>query len=151
MAHGLLSVALLGAITHQAASVFYKKSMPLNQPGFVNHFRSVVANRYTQAICVLWVACFVFGGMIYIHYRIDVRIPIEQQAFYKTLGAFELKEHLAVFGLGLLPFYRMAWLESSSHPALLSARKWTTVFLAGSCWYIYLAGHWVNNVRGFGG
>ena len=34
---------------------------------------------------------------------------------------------------------------------LPSARKWITVWLAASCWYAFLAGHVVNNVRGYGG
>ena len=31
-----------------------------------------------------------------------------------------------------------------------SPRKWLTVTLAGMCWAIFLIGHVVNNVRGFG-
>jgi len=29
-------------------------------------------------------------------------------------------------------------------------RKWLTVTMAGMCWFIFLTGHIVNNVRGFG-
>src|SRR6185295_13501338 len=84
--HGLLAVALLGAITHQAMSVL----MPVRQvagadgPGFVTRFRAVQGAGYAAAVCVLWVVTFVFGAWIYTKYRMYVRIPIEQQEFWKT-------------------------------------------------------------------
>jgi hypothetical protein len=37
---------------------------------------------------------FIFGAWIYTKYRIYVRIPIEEQGFWKTQGFFEMKEHL---------------------------------------------------------
>ena len=98
---------------------------------------------------MLWVLAFIFGGWIYTKYRIYVRIPIEQEGLWKTLGAFELKEHLATIGLGLLPFYWYLW-KNARNAAYDSARKWLTVVLAAICWYAFLAGHVVNNVRGFG-
>ena len=147
--HGLLAVGLLGALTHQAMAVAWPLPRGQVPADFVGRFRSVAAPRYANAVCVLWVLCFVLGGWIYAQYRISVRIPIEQQEFFKTLGAFELKEHLAVFGLGLLPFYRYLWRYAESAQDLV-ARKWITVFLGAVCWYTFLAGHVVNNVRGYG-
>ena len=149
IAHGLLSVGLLGALTHQAMAALKNKGHS-NQgsPNIVNRFSAVSAPIYANAVTVLWVLCFILGGWIYSEYRITVRIPIEQQEFFKTLGAFELKEHLAVFGLGLLPYYRYLWRHALSSQEL-NARKWVTVFLTAVCWYTYLAGHIVNNVRGY--
>ena len=145
--HALLAVALLGALTHQAAAVL---SAPrAAEAGFVARFRTVAAPRYAGAVCLLWVLAFVFGGWIYAKYRIYVRIPIEQAGYWKTQGAFELKEHLATIGLGLLPLYRHLWQEARN-AAYASARKWLTVMLAAICWYGFLTGHIVNNVRGFG-
>lgn len=144
--HGLLAVALLGALTHQAAAVLTQEPRTA-QAGFMQRFKTVPAQRYTDAVCLLWVVCFVMGGWIYSEYRISVRIPMEQQEFYKTLGAFELKEHLAVIGLGMLPAYRWFW--HHDHAELRSARRWLTVLLAALAWYTFLAGHVVNNVRGF--
>jgi hypothetical protein len=144
--HGLLAVALLGALTHQAAAVLTRE--PRSVPaGFVQRFRTVPAQRYADAVCLLWVLCFVLGGWIYSEYRLSVRIPMEQQEFYKTLGAFELKEHLAVIGLGMLPAYRWFWRHD--HAPLRPARRWLTLLLAALAWYTFLAGHVVNNVRGF--
>ncbi len=148
MAHALLAVALLGALTHQAAAVLIPPRAGTTG-GFVTRFRSVSGPSYATAVCVLWILAFIFGGWIYAKYRIYVRIPIEQEGFFKTLGAFELKEHLTSIGLGLLPFYWYLW-KHARNAAYASARKWLTVVLAGICWYAFLAGHIVNNVRGFG-
>jgi len=145
--HALLAVALLGALTHQAAAVL--TPLRAGGGGFVTRFRSVSGPTYATAVCVLWVLAFILGGWIYAKYRIYVRIPIEQEGFYKTLGAFELKEHLSSIGLGFLPFYWYLW-KNVRNAAYASARKWLTIVLAAICWYVFLAGHIVNNVRGFG-
>ena len=117
--------------------------------GFVTRFRSVSGPSYAAAVCVLWVLAFIFGAWIYTKYRIYVRIPIEQAGFWKTQGVFELKEHLTSIGLGLLPFYWYLW-KNFRNAAYASARKWLTVVLAAICWFAFLVGHIVNNVRGFG-
>ena len=146
--HALLAVALLGALTHQAAAVLAPARAGA-AGGFVTHFRSVSGPRYAAAVCVLWFLVFIFGAWIYTRYRFHVRILIEQEALFKTLGAFELKEHLTTIGLGLLPVYWHLWMNARN-AAFDSARKWLTVVLAAICWYAFLAGHVVNNVRGFG-
>jgi hypothetical protein len=148
--HALLAVALLGALTHQAMAVL----LPVRQAagaggGFVTRFRAVAGPGYATAVCVLWVLTFLFGGWIYTKYRIYVRIPIEQQGFWKTQGVFELKEHLVTIGLGMLPIYWYLW-KNARVAGYDSARKWLTVVLAAICWYAFLVGHIVNNVRGFG-
>jgi hypothetical protein len=145
--HALLAVALLGALTHQAASVLAPPRAGVGA-GFVTHFRSVSGPRYATAVCVIWVLAFIFGGWIYSRYRIDIRIPFEQQGLWKTQGVFELKEHLVTLGLGLLPIYWYLW-KDARNAAYASARKWLTVVLAAICWYAFLVGHIVNNVRGF--
>ena len=146
--HALLAVALLGALTHQAASVL----APVRQaagPGFVTRFRAVQGAAYATAVCVLWIVAFIFGAWIYTKYRIYIRMPIEEMGFWKTQGFFEMKEHLATIGLGLLPAYWYLW-KNARTPEFDSVRKWLTVTLAGMCWAIFLIGHIVNNVRGFG-
>ena len=146
--HALLAVALLGALTHQAAAVLTTPRARM-EGGFLTHFRSVAGPRYAGAVCVLWVLAFILGGWIYTKYRIYVRIPIEQEGMWKTLGAFELKEHLATIGLGLLPYYWYLW-KNARNVATERARKWLTIVLAVICWYAFLTGHVVNNTRGFG-
>jgi hypothetical protein len=146
--HALLAVALLGALTHQAVAVWAPRRIG-SAPGFVTRFRSVAPGSYAGVVCLLWSLAFIFGAIIYTKYRIYVRIPIEQQGLFKTLGAFELKEHLVTIGLGLLPIYWYLW-KNARNAGFDSSRKWLTIVLAGICWYGFLAGHVLNNVRGFG-
>ncbi|MDB5901960.1 MAG: hypothetical protein JWM26_838 [Betaproteobacteria bacterium] len=151
--HALLAVALLGALTHQAVAVWGPVRLAStpggSAPGFVTRFRSVFAPSYAGVVCLLWVLAFIFGAIIYTKYRIYVRIPIEQQGLFKTLGAFELKEHLVTIGLGLLPIYWYLW-KNARNAVYDSSRKWLTIVLAAICWYGFLTGHVLNNVRGFG-
>jgi hypothetical protein len=144
--HGLLAVALLGALTHQAVAV----AMPVRRAAgnFVDRFRAVPAAGYATAVCVLWVLTFIVGAYIYTKYRIYVRIPIEQYGFWKTSGSFEFKEHVVTIGLGLLPAYWWLWRTRAEEYAL--ARRGVTVLLALIVWYAFLVGHVINNVRGFG-
>jgi hypothetical protein len=147
--HGLLAVALLGALTHQAMAVLMPVRQPAGTPGFVDRFRAVSAASYATAICILWVATFIMGAWIYTKYRIYIRIPIEQAGFWKTQGFFELKEHVASIGLGLLPAYWYFW-KNARDPQYDAPRKWLTVVLAVMIWFSFVVGHVVNNVRGFG-
>jgi hypothetical protein len=147
--HALLAVALLGALTHQAMSVLAPVRQGAAAGGFVTRFRAVQGAGYATAVCVLWIVTFFFGAWIYTKYRMYVRIPIEQQGFWKTQGIFELKEHLASIGLGLLPIYWFFW-KNARNPDYDGARKGITLTLAAFCWFMFLAGHIVNNVRGFG-
>jgi hypothetical protein len=150
--HALLAVALLGALTHQAMSVLAPVrhgAGAVRVGGFVTRFRSVQGAGYAAAVCVLWVVTFIFGAWIYTKYRMYVRIPIEQQGFWKTQGVFELKEHLATIGLGMLPIYWYFW-KNVRNAEYDSVRRWTTVVLAAMVWFMFLVGHIVNNVRGFG-
>jgi hypothetical protein len=147
--HGLLAVTLLGALTHQAAGVLLPVRQVAGGAGFVTRFRAVTGPAYATAVCLLWVLTFIMGAWIYAKYRIYVRIPIEQNGFWKTQGFFELKEHAATIGLGLLPLYWYFW-KNVQNRDYDSARKWLTVVLAFFVWFNFLVGHVVNNVRGFG-
>jgi len=149
IAHALLAVALLGALSHQALSVSMPVRAGAGPAGFVTRFRAVHGASYAAAVCVLWIVTFFFGAWIYTKYRMYVRIPIEQQGYWKTQGVFDLKEHIASIGLGLLPIYWYFW-KNARNPEYDSPRKWLTVTLAAFCWYMFLIGHIVNNVRGFG-
>jgi hypothetical protein len=145
--HGLLAVTLLGALTHQAVAT----AIPVRQAAgnFVDRFRAVPAAGYATAVCVLWIVTFIMGAWIYTKYRIYIRIPIEQAGFWKTQGFFEMKEHVATIGMGLLPAYWYFW-KNARDPQFDGARKGVTVVLASMVWFSFLVGHVVNNVRGFG-
>ncbi len=145
--HGLLAVALLGAVTHQAASVW----MPAPRPagGFIGRFRAVPGAAYVNAIIILYLLTAVMGGIIYATYRIEVRVVIEQLDMWPAHGAFELKEHLAAIGLGLLPAYWCFWRQPLAQEHART-RAILTGMLAFIVWWNFLVGHVLNNIRGFG-
>jgi hypothetical protein len=145
--HGLLAVALLGAITHQALAVW----MPLRSKAgnFVTRFRAVPSTSYVTAIIVLYLSTFVMGAWIYTQYRFTSRLALEQLRFFKTVGVFEMKEHVATIGLILLPAYWAFWRQPLSEDCA-KGRKSVTLLLAVFVWANFLIGHVVNNARGFG-
>jgi hypothetical protein len=145
--HGLLAVALLGAITHQALAVW----MPLRSKAgnFVTRFRAVPSTSYVTAIIVLYLSTFVMGAWIYTQYRFTSRLALEQLRFFKTVGVFEMKEHVATIGLILLPAYWAFWRQPLSEDCA-EGRKSVTLLLAVFVWANFLIGHVVNNARGFG-
>ena len=142
--HGLLAVALLGAITHQAAAVLLPAARPAGS--FVGRFRAVPGPSYVNAIVVLYLVTAVLGGVLYTEYRIGVRTVVEQLGMWPAHGAFELKEHFAAIGLGLLPAYWYYW-RFTGEPR---TRAVLTAFLAVIVWWNFLVGHILNNIRGFG-
>ena len=117
--HGLLAVALLGAITHQALSVVPRRAAagPLS---FVGRFRSVDSGAYATAVVVLFVVTAIGGALLYPQYRLDVRTALEDLQLRAANGVFEIKEHLVAIGLGLLPTY---WLFWKAPPACPSRRR----------------------------
>jgi hypothetical protein len=64
-------------------------------------------------------------------------------------GAFEIKEHLAAIGLGLLPVYWVYWRQPLSQ-GVAATRKYLTWILAFLVWWNFLVGHVLNNIKGFG-
>lgn len=142
--HGLLAVALLGAITHQATSVLLPASRPAGS--FVGRFRAVPGPSYVNAVVVLYLVTAALGGVLYTEYRVSVRTVVEQLGMWPAHGAFELKEHFAAVGLGLLPAYWYYW-RFTGEPRTRAA---LTAFLAVIVWWNFLVGHVLNNIRGFG-
>ena len=145
--HGLLAVALLGAITHQVASVWAPARKPAGT--FVGRFRSVPGVSYSNAIVVLFVLTFMLGAIIYPQYRLEVRVVVEQLGLWWQNGTFELKEHFATVGLALLPAYWCFWRPPLAQEHART-RAMLTAILAFIVWWNFLAGHVLNNIRGFG-
>ena len=145
--HGLLAVALLGAITHQAVAVW----LPVRAKAgsFVTRFRAVPSTSYVTAIIVLYLVTFVMGAWIYTQYRFTSRLALEQLQFFKTVGVFEMKEHVATIGLIVLPAYWAFWQQPLSED-YSGGRKSVTLLLAIMVWANFLIGHITNNARGFG-
>lgn len=145
--HGLVAVALLGAITHQAASAW----MPAPRPAgsFVARFRAVPGAGYAGTVVVLYVLSWLLGAVIYATYRIEVRVVIEQLEMWPAHWAFELKEHYGSLGLGMLPAYWYFWRQPASS-GFGRTRDVLTLMLAFIVWWNFLVGHVLNNIRGFG-
>jgi hypothetical protein len=145
--HGLIALALLGAITHQAVALWWPVR---DRPGsFVARFRAVPSASYVTAIVLLYVTAFILGAWLYTQYRFTARVALEQLRFFKTVGVFELKEHLATIGLILLPAYWVYWRQPLSQD-YAAARRQVTLLLAILVWCNFLIGHVVNNARGLG-
>jgi hypothetical protein len=144
--HGLLAVALLGAITHQALSLVPRPAAagPLS---FVGRFRSVDSAAYATAVVVLFVVTVIGGGLLYPQYRLDVRTALEDMQMRGANGIFEIKEHLAAIGLGVLPTYWIFW-KAPVAPGQAAARRYLTWLLAFVVWWNFLVGHVLNNIRG---
>ena len=145
--HGLFALALLGAITHQSVALWWPARDRAGS--FVARFRAVRSTSYVTAIILLYVIAFILGAWLYTQYRFTARVALEQLRFFKTVGVFELKEHLATIGLILLPAYWAYWRQPLS-PGYADARRQVTLLLAILVWCNFLIGHVVNNARGLG-
>jgi len=142
--HGVLAVALLGAVSHQALSVLLPTT---DKTSAWARFRAIPAAPYTNMIVLLYALTAVIGGYIYTVYRIDVRTILEELSLRSIVGLFEIKEHVIAVGLGLLPAYWYYWRGGGQNPV---TRNILTALVAFTVWFGFLIGHIVNNVKGFG-
>jgi hypothetical protein len=146
MLHALAAVALLGSITHQCVASWRRVPEP-DTTSFVHRFGSVTARVYATPVVALYVVNFCIGCVLYADYRVDVRPALESTDHLLTLAIFESKEHLAVYGLGLLPGYWALW-RSQEIARVGSARRIVTTLLAFFVWWGFLSGLFVNNIAG---
>ena len=145
--HGLVAVALLGAITHQTLSAW----APANaRPGsFFGRFRTVPPAAFTNAIILLYLVTATLGATVYLYFRIDVRPALEQAGRFEVLGFFDLKEHFMAIGLALLPAYFVCWRQPREEESMRTRTALTSI-LAFIVWWGFLVGHVANNIKGFG-
>jgi len=144
--HGLLAVALLGSVTHQAVAVAWPSR---SKVGFANAYRAVSGAAYVNATIILFIAVVILGGVIYPTYRVWVRTYLESARLYSSVGSFEVKEQFISIGLGLLPFYWLLWRRPEA--AGKSARMAVTLMLCFIVWFAFIVGHVLNNIRGLFG
>jgi hypothetical protein len=145
--HGLVAVALLGAITHQAlAACVPPRTKPLS---FFGRFRAVPGAAFTNAVVVLYLVSWLLGAIVYLYFKIDVQPNLERDRHWHAMGFLDLKEDFVVIGLGLLPAYWFSWRRPvDGQNALIRAT--VTILLAFIIWWSFLVGHVVNNIGGFG-
>jgi len=145
--HGLVAVALIGAITHQALATC---APPNTKPhSFFGRFRGIPAERFANAITVLYLASTLLGAVVYLYFKVDIQPNLERDRHWHAMGFLDLKEDFIVIGLGILPAYWFCWHQpaSSRHNYLRSS---LTLLLAFIVWWSFLVGHVMNNIRGFG-
>lgn len=142
--HGIVSIGLLGAITHQGLTVWRK---PAPATAFVDRFRAVPAVRFANAVVVLYVLTFALGVYIYPTFVLDVKGAIADYGMRKTIGFFQLKEHIAVIGLVLLPAYWHFWRSVPANTSV-ATRRFLTTLLMVAVWWSLVVGHILNNIKG---
>ena len=143
--HGLVGVALLGAITHQTMATLRRRST--RSGSFFDRYAGVAERTFTLAVVALYVANVALGALIYPSYRLNVRIPFEEMSLGWAIGLFELKEHFAGIGLAALPLYASTW-KAGHADGHRRDRIAITLVLAFIVWWDFLVGHVLNNIRG---
>lgn len=141
--HGLLAMILLGAVTHQGLSVWRK---PAPARVIFDRFRAVNPNGYANTVVILYFVTFVIGALIYPVFVLDVKGSVADYGMRKTIGIFQIKEHVAVMGLAILPVYWHFWRQPVTENA--ATRKFLTTLIMLSVWWNLVVGHILNNVKG---
>jgi len=145
--HGLVAVALLGAITHQTLATWAGEG---ERPGsFFGRFRAVRCASFANAVVVMYAVSALLGGIVYLYFRVDIRPDLERAGHWQTLGLLDIKEHFVAIGLALLPAYWICWRRPRADESPRTRAALTSI-LAFIVWWSFLIGHVVNNLRGFG-
>ena len=145
--HGLVAVALLGALTHQTLGTWAPARA---RPGsFFGRFRTVPSASFANAVVLLYAVSTLLGGIVYLDFRVDIRPDLERAGDWSALGFFDLKEHFIAIGLALLPAYWVCWRQPRADESPRTRIALTSV-LAFIVWWSFLIGHVLNNMKGFG-
>ena len=144
--HGLLAVALIGAITHQALAAAAKRS-EVGKASFIARFRTTDAAVYSNAVTVLFAIVIGTGAILYPEYRMVVRPTLQSLDLRAANGVFELKEHLSAIGLLLLPAYWASWRQPLV-AEYAGIRLWLTCILAAIVWWNFVVGHLLVTIKG---
>ena len=145
--HGLVAVALLGAITHQTLAVWASSS---GRPrSFFGRFRAVQPAAYANAIVGLYLGAALLGAIVYLYFKVDIQPDLERDRHWHALGFLDLKEDFVAIGLGLLPAYWTSWHWPLADKRVRTEAALTTI-LGLIVWWSFLVGHVVNDIMGFG-
>jgi len=145
--HGLIAVALLGAITHQMLAVWAPLSA--RTYSFFGRFRAVQPQGYANAIVGLYVSTALLGAVVYLYFKVDIQPDLERDRHWHALGFFDLKEDFVAIGWGLLPAYWVSWHRPLPNEYGRTEAVLTTI-LGFIVWWSFLVGHVVNDIMGFG-
>lgn len=144
--HGLLAVALLGAVTHQALAVSVRRSEPRSR-SFLARFRTTDASAYGTPVAIMFVAVMALGAVLYPRYRFLVRPLLQTLDLRRANGAFELKEHFSAIGLMVLPAYWASW-KQPLQSEYESVRLWLTWIIALTVWWNFVTGQLLVAIKG---
>jgi hypothetical protein len=145
--HGLVAVALLGAITHQALAAWAPAGT--RPESFFGRFRTVPCASFANAIVLLYAVTAVLGAIVYLYFKVDIQPELERDRHWQALGLLDLKEDFIAIGLGLLPAYWVCWRRpEDDEPG--RTRVALTANLTFIVWWGFLTGHVVNDIMGFG-
>jgi len=144
--HGLIAVALIGAVTHQAFAATLRQVEPRGR-SFFARFRSTDAAGYSNAVVILFVTVMAIGAVLYPRYRSIVRPFIQDLDLRAANGAFELKEHFSALGLMLLPAYWACWKQPLARE-YESARIGLTWIIAMTVWWNFVVGQLLVAIKG---
>jgi len=144
--HGLVSVALLGALTHQALAVVARRA-EARATSFIDRFRSTDPAAYSTAIVVLFAVVVLTGAVLYPSYRLVVRPTLQTLDLRAANGVFEIKEHLSAMGLVLLPAYWASWRQPlvAEYSAVRVGLTW---ILASMVWWNFIVGQLLVSIKG---
>ena len=145
--HGLVAVALIGAITHQTLATWAPAGA--GPKSFFGRFRSVPSPAFANAVVALYLIAALLGAIVYLDFRIEVRPILERDNHWRAIGLFDLKEHFISIGLALLPAYWLCW-RRAAEKEWGRTRAAVTAVLAFVVWFGFLMGHVLNNILGFG-
>jgi len=145
--HGLVAVALLGAITHQTLAAWAPSGA--RPSSFFGRFRTVPPAAYTNAIVGLYLGAALLGAIVYLYFKVDIQPDLERDRHWHALGFFDLKEDFVAIGLGLLPAYWISWRWPFADKRGRTEAALTTI-LGFIVWWGFIVGHVMNDIMGFG-
>jgi hypothetical protein len=145
--HGLVAVALLGAITHQTLAAW--ASSRARPRSFFGRYRAVQPAGYANAIVGLYVGTALLGAVVYLYFKIEIQPDLERDRHWHALGFFDLKEDFVAIGFGLLPAYWISWRRPFADERGRTEAALTTI-LGFIVWWGFLVGHVMNDIMGFG-
>jgi hypothetical protein len=143
--HGLVAVALLGAVSHQALAASRRGDG--RKGSFLARFRGTDAAAYSNAVTVLVLLVSTLGAILYPQYRLSVRPFVQGMDLRAANGVFELKEHFSALTLLLLPAYWAAWRQPLA-PEYALSRVALTWIIAFDVWWNFLAGDLLTAIKG---
>jgi hypothetical protein len=145
--HGLVAIALLGAISHQTLATWAPAHA--RPRSFFGRLRTVRSASFANTIVILYAVSTLLGGIVYLRFRVDIRPGLERAGHWPALGLFDLKEHFISIGLALLPAYWVSWRQPHADETSRTRVAVTSV-LAFIVWWSFVIGHVMNNIMGFG-